>query len=365
MGTAQIVAAIIAGSVLFVTAIAALLARRCVRREVRRATERSTRRAHGDRLARRMKQAWAPPPPHPDGETKFAYASLRELVLGQPAAAALGICHYLRVSEAHVAAGLAAGVESIVREVTSHGSAADIECLNYVLHESCGCGFMTFQDGLKRDCDAKGELLPSRQADDRNGGQRPMAIDDFVAHPHARQCNLTKAHVVALRLYTTAAFASINAPLRDLERFANKMPHPMPVTVSLIRDALGKLRAVDARTSKSTGDKEQALELYRGMKNVTTPKRFLEIGGTELAPMSTTSSLSVAMSYSASKDSVLLRILTDSFISRGPDISFLSAFPAEQGYLFPPLTFLLPTGNVEKVSLGGQNWTVIDVKPYL
>ena len=71
------------------------------------------------------------------------------------------------------------------------------------------------------------------------------------------------------------------------------------------------------------------------------------------------------MRYSASKDSVLLRIHTDSFISRGPDISFLSAFPAEQEYLFPPLTFLLPTGNVEKVSLGGQNWTVIDVKPYL
>jgi len=137
------------------------------------------------------------------------------------------------------------------------------------------------------------------------------------------------------------------------------------VTVALIRDALGKLRAVEARTSKSSGDAEQALELYRGMKNVKATKRFLEIGGTELAPMSTTSSLSVAMRYSASTDSVLLRILTDSFISRGPDISFFSAFPEEQEYLFPPLTFLLPTGYVEKVSLGGQNWTVVSVKPYL
>ena len=63
-----------------------------------------------------------------------------------------------------------------------------------------------------------------------------MTIDDFIAHPHARSCNLTEAHVVALRLYTTAAFQSINAPLRDLERFANKVPHPLPVTVALIRD---------------------------------------------------------------------------------------------------------------------------------
>ena len=88
-------------------------------------------------------------------------------------------------------------------------------------------------------------------------------------------------------------------------------------------------------------------------------------GGTELAPMSTTSSLSVAMRYSASKDSVLLRILTDSFISRGPDISFLSAFPAEREFLFPPLTYLAPTGNVEKIAVGGASWDVVDVKPHL
>ena len=55
----------------------------------------------------------------------------------------------------------------------------------------------------------------------------------------------------------------------------------------------------------------------------------------------------------------------DSFISRGPDISFLSAFPAEREFLFPPLTYLAPTGNVEKISVGGASWDVVDVKPHL
>merc|ERR1719453_2183596 len=71
------------------------------------------------------------------------------------------------------------------------------------------------------------------------------------------------------------------------------------------------------------------------------------------------------MKYSASRNAVLLRLVTDSFISRGPDISFLSAFPAEREFLFPPLTCLAPTGNVEKIAVGGASWDVVDVKPPL
>ena len=209
----------------------AVLAVHCIRRRRRRLTGPAGK---TDCLAAKMKRAWLPPA-CPDGATKFANASLSELVLGQPAAAALGICRYMCVAEADVGAGMAAGVDSIVREVTTNGSAVDVECLDYVLHKACGQSSLAFQNGLKRDCGADGELLPSRQTSDGKGGWRPMTIDDFIAHPHARSCNLTEAHVVALRLYTTAAFQSINAPLRDLERFANKVPHPLPVTVALIR----------------------------------------------------------------------------------------------------------------------------------
>ena len=101
------------------------------------------------------------------------------------------------------------------------------------------------------------------------------------------------------------------------------------------------------------------------MKDVAAPESFMADGGTELAPMSTTSDLSVAMRYSASRCSVLLRLVTDSFYDRGLNVSFLSAFPNEAEYLFPPLTYLQPTGRTETVTLTveGLSYHVVDVKP--
>jgi len=136
------------------------------------------------------------------------------------------------------------------------------------------------------------------------------------------------------------------------------------VTVALLRDALGKLRAVEADRHSATPNKAvRRVELYRGMKDVTAPADFMARGGTELAPMSTTSDLAVAMRYSASVKAVLLRLITDSFIERGPDISFLSAFPGEAEFLFPPLTYLQPTGHVETVVVEGLAYEVVDVRP--
>ena len=310
-----------------------------------------------------------------DAFNRFANVGVRDLVFGRPAEAALGICHYMCVDESTLGARIACGVSAIVDEVTASANAVDIECLQYVLDAEAGSSDRAFQGGLRRDCDEEGEVLACRLVPDGKGGQRGMTIDDFVAHPSARQSLLTKAHVVALRLYTTA-FRSINDPLRDRDRYENKLPHKLPVTVALLRDALGKLRAVEANQGSKDGGADNGgfasprvspreLHLYRGMKDVRAPLEFLAQGGTELAPMSTTSSLAVAMKYSASRNAVLLRLVTDSFISRGPDISFLSAFPAEREFLFPPLTYLAPTGNVEKIAVGGASWDVIDVKPHL
>ena len=62
--------------------------------------------------------------------------------------------------------------------------------------------------------------------------------------------------------------------------------------------------------------------LYRGMKDMKVENNFLQQGkgGTELAPMSTTSSLKVAMEYSASENSLLLRLKTKNFMVRGNEI---------------------------------------------
>ena len=65
------------------------------------------------------------------------------------------------------------------------------------------------------------------------------------------------------------------------------------------------------------------------------------------------------MKYSASVKAVLLRLITESFYERGPDISF----PGEAEFLFPPLTFLQPTGDIETVTVEGLAYEVVDVRP--
>ena len=103
------------------------------------------------------------------------------------------------------------------------------------------------------------------------------------------------------------------------------------------------------------------------MRDVRLPEVFLEKGGTEVAPMSTTADLRTAVRYAASRSSVLLRLLADSFITRGADISYLSAFPSESEYLYPPLAYLKPARTKPVVYQRGEKlkFVVIDVVPYM
>ena len=51
-------------------------------------------------------------------------------------------------------------------------------------------------------------------------------------------------------------------------------------------------------------------------------------------------------------------------MERGVDLSFLSCFPAEAEHLFPPLTYLCPTGNTQRVALAdGSEVEVVEVEP--
>lgn len=72
-------------------------------------------------------------------------------------------------------------------------------------------------------------------------------LADFVNHASARAAGLSEAHVLALRLYTSACFCSLNAPMRHLTRDAeNKValpprllhPHPMPTTITFIFEGI-------------------------------------------------------------------------------------------------------------------------------
>ena len=293
-------------------------------------------------------------------DTRFL-VELRSLVFGHPQEAARGVQHYMCVDADTILTAMGEGTKAIEREIELHGTEEDKECLDYILHSEAGTSSHVFPNGnLCCDCSADGQLLESRRIP--NGDGAGMRLADFVAHPHSREAALREPHVVALRLYTTAAYRSINSPLRDLNRFQRHEAHMLPVTVSFIADGVRKLRAIGASQKE---DVNAMCGLYRGMKDVTVPDEFLENGGTELAPMSTTTDLAVAMSYSASTTCVLMRVHTTSFMERGADLSYLSAFPAESEILFPPLTYLQPIGPAETITVGNATCTVINVSPHL
>jgi len=144
-----------------------------------------------------------------------------------------------------------------------------------------------------------------------------------------------------------AAFKWINGPLRDMGRYFNQMrPHPMPATVAYIEAAIKKMRVVaelEAGPSKKGrrphhGDPGSTI-LWRGLRNVTIAQENLARGGTELAPMSTTTDAKVAAAYSLHENgSILIRLKVNNFMQMGASLKWVSAFPSEAEVLFPPLT---------------------------
>ena len=114
------------------------------------------------------------------------------------------------------------------------------------------------------------------------------------------------------------------------------------------------------------------------MKNLRSTADFERSGGTEPAPMSTTSDIHVAVAYalstSLSTSSLIFQLVADAFMCRGADISFLSAFPAEHEFVYPPLTYMQPTGRRELIRIAqgeaGEGSpeaevTIIEVEPHV
>ena len=266
------------------------------------------------------------------------------LVTGKPENAALGLSIFMRVDDDAIWAGMARGVVAIEEEFANHGTDADRECLEYVLHGRAG------ESG-----DRGFDLFHKRPPDERRG--QPFAY--FVNHPDSRRAHLKASHVLALRMYTTPAFASMNDPLRS----QSTEPHPFAVTVALLADAIKKLRAVGAQSA----DAHSSVELWRGMRNMVVTDEFLSSGGTEMAPMSTTTDLDVALDFSDNAEARLLfKLCTSSFMERGAEVSYLSVFPDEMEILYPPLTLLHPTGKRERVEVGeGVRFDVVEVRPHL
>ncbi len=88
--------------------------------------------------------------------------------------------------------------------------------------------------------------------------------------------------------------------------------------------------------------------------------------------MSTTTDLKTAVEYSARMDHgetghcLIFRIVTDNNLQRGADVQWLSAFPGEAEVLFPPLTYLQPTGRVQVLNkIPPYTFTIVEVRPTL
>ena len=54
-----------------------------------------------------------------------------------------------------------------------------------------------------------------------------------------------------------------------------------------------------------------------------------------------------------------MKIVTSNNLQRGADLTFLSMFPSEAETLYPPLTFVQPTGRVQEMEFKNSNGEVI------
>lgn len=277
-----------------------------------------------------------------DGHKYLSEAPSKALFSSEKQASALGIAEVLgieytpRTAEAAIE-DMRKELEIAVRHGVQGASDVDKRNLEYVLDEAASSVEVLGNNGVR--------VL-------RDVGHAGQRLDDFCDMEEARAANLHKGEVAALRLYTTSTFRLINDPLR-----LGIKPHPLPVATQLIYMALKKMRAIHMRGTR----RWRTIYLWRGLKDLVVDDDFLQMGGTEMACMSTSPNLHVVATYARSRAPLFLRIKVDSPMEMGANIRWLSVFPQEEEVLFPPLTYLKPYC---KQSIHGHaQGMVITVKP--
>jgi len=285
-----------------------------------------------------------------DGKTKY---ESEKLVLGLPKIAASGIGTYVNyaggLEQLQKMAG--GGLDAIIAEISSKGSNIDKMLMKYIIELEAGKMKKKFQNGWMCDCkedevrvdvplslegivvpegvtgkvvkitkgdntwpdppswggalidfgeyygehwlskdqfeNLAGVVLPDREIADPTapGGKRSMRFKDFCEHPLAKSCGLTPAMVFVLRFYTMWGFVSINGPLRNPQLMDRKISHMLALTVYMLDMAIKQCRGVAAESPEAN----VPLSLFRGIGKREMDPKFMTVGGTELAPMSTVS----------------------------------------------------------------------------
>jgi hypothetical protein len=124
----------------------------------------------------------------------------------------------------------------------------------------------------------------------RDHGRAGHRVGDFMMKPQAQEARLTVEELLALRFYTPhIPFTALTGPCVTW----SAGPHPLPGIVTNMQRRLKKLRALGSNDMASN----QTVVLWRGMIAIKLSDEF----STELAPMSTTTDVSVAISYAVKK----------------------------------------------------------------
>ena len=240
-----------------------------------------------------------------------------------------------------------------------------------------------------------GKLKPASRID---LGNRGLSLDDFLALPAAASAGLKRAHVLALRLYSSSVFRSINRPLHD--GCSPERPHPYPALVALLTEAIKKLRA--AETAKANARPAEAAAaaaaaaaavaaapedettvgakstpqrvLWRGMCNLDVASEFKQRGGTELSPMSMSMNRAISekgvladvaarmkLNPEAPLMPLLLKVRVDSAAHMGAVVQPFSVYPDEFECVYPPCTYLEPRSEKEE-TVYGPNMQKVTVK---
>jgi hypothetical protein len=186
---------------------------------------------------------------------------------------------------------------------------------------------------------------------------KTKSLDDLMLHPHVQMAKLERHHVLALRLYTTESYRKINDPLRSDPPVR---PHPFAATTYFVSEGIKKLRAVSAQLP----DAHECRVFWRGMKDLGLDSAaFLEKGGTDFGCVSTSANESVAVhNFAAGSLPMVFRVVSKGAMDRGADISFLSVFPSEEEYVYPPLTYLRAT-KIKMEKICGVKLLVATVEP--
>jgi hypothetical protein len=243
------------------------------------------------------------------------------LKVGRPGDAARGLQDRMRVDQMAFFSRIAKGIDGIEEEAEEFAEGSPEHCaeireiIDYVLNQ-----------------ETSEKAYPNGIRDKGRNGVRPSY---FTTHSIAQQAGLSTTEVFALRIYTTLVYKDMNDPLRDDDRYAKGVTVPLPVLSFLATEAIKKLRVLRATSLQQN----QEVTVWRGLRDRTVSREFMQHGGTELAFMSTTTDLRVAVRYSLSRHSLLLKIVSPNFMSLGAELQWLSAFPGEAEVLYPPLTY--------------------------